>query len=359
MQFGQFNLMGHRTRGTPAKKLFDEAVEQVKLAEQAGFDAAWFAEHHFSNYCVCPSPLMMVARLAGETSRIKLAPAIVVMPLYHPMRLIAEIGMADSLCDGRLILGIGSGYQPFEFSRFGADLAVSKEVTWEMMDMVELAFSQETFTYEGTHFQIPETHISVRPVNGMPEVWIAGDSPVIHRAAARRGYVPMFTGRFFAADYQVEMRAKIEESFKAEGRDPETMPLGIQRFMCVTDSRKESLEYCENARHQMRLANNLRRGVEIMDGGMVIEQPADNEPDLETIADNLLVGDCETIAEKLTEEISRVRPSHMMFHFQVGESDYQKALKTIELFASDIRPMIEKILGPLENFGAPTPAAAE
>ena len=81
--------------------------------------------------------------------------------------------------------------------------------------------------------------------------------------------------------------------------------------------------------------------------------------DLETIADNLLVGDCETIAEKLTEEISRVRPSHMMFHFQVGESDYQKALKTIELFASDIRPMIEKTLGPLANFGAHTPAAAE
>ena len=86
MHFGQFNLMGYRERGTTAQQLFDEAVAQSVLAEQAGFEIAWFAEHHFSNYCVCPSPLMMVARLAGVTSRIKLAPAVVVMPLYAPAR---------------------------------------------------------------------------------------------------------------------------------------------------------------------------------------------------------------------------------------------------------------------------------
>jgi len=75
MDFGQFNLMGYRTRGTPARRLYDDAVEQVRAAEAAGFAIAWFAEHHFSNYCVCPSPLMMIARLAGETRRIKLASA--------------------------------------------------------------------------------------------------------------------------------------------------------------------------------------------------------------------------------------------------------------------------------------------
>ena len=234
MHFGQFNLMGYRERGTTTASLITAAVEQVKLADQAGFDIAWFAEHHFSNYCVCPSPLMMVARCAGETQRIRLAPAVVVTPLYQPARLLAEIGLADSMCDGRLVLGVGSGYQPYEFDRFRVPLEHSKAMLEEFMDMMELAFTQETFSYQGTHYQLPETHISARPVRGMPEIWIAGDNPVIHRVAARRGYVPLFTGRYLGAAYLERMRDTIAESFQAEGRSVESMPIAIQRFMCVT-----------------------------------------------------------------------------------------------------------------------------
>jgi alkanesulfonate monooxygenase SsuD/methylene tetrahydromethanopterin reductase-like flavin-dependent oxidoreductase (luciferase family) len=358
MDFGQFNLMGYRERGTPTRRILDQAVEQVKVAEQAGFAIAWFAEHHFSNYCVCPSPLMMVARLAGETARIRLGTAVVVVPLYQPARLLAEIGMADSLCGGRLVLGIGSGYQPYEFERFGEDLAVSKEKTEEFMDMVELAFTRETFRYQGKHYQLPETHISARPTSGMPEVCIAGDNPLIHRIAARRGYVPMFTGRMSGVDYLVKMRATVEDAWRTEGKDPATMPLGIQRFMCVTRSRRETLDYVDNARHQMRLASNLRRREQVVDGAMLIEQPMPGEIPIEQMAGNLLVGDCETIAERLTEEIRRARPSHMMFHFQVGGSDYASALETIERFATDIRPAVERELGPLDRVNVPRIADA-
>ena len=139
MHFGQFNLMGYRTPGTKAHELYDNAVEQVKAAEANGFEIAWFAEHHFSNYCVCPSPLMMLARLAGETKRIKLGSAVVVMPLYEPVRLISEIGMVDALTHGRLVLGIGSGYQPYEFERFGEDLKDSVPKLFEMMEMLDTA----------------------------------------------------------------------------------------------------------------------------------------------------------------------------------------------------------------------------
>ena len=352
MHFGQFNLMGYRQRGTATDIILNQAIEQVKIAEQTGFDIAWFAEHHFSNYCVCPSPLLMVARCAAVTKRIKLAPAILVIPLYHPLRLLAEIGMADALCNGRLVLGVGSGYQPYEFERFDVDLADSKAITEEFMDMVDLAFNQETFSYNGDYFQVPETHISARPLQDKLQVWIAGDAPDIHRMAARRGYIPMFTGRLFGAEYQAQMRARVAESFSAEGKDPDTMPLGVQRFMCVTDNRQQTMEYLDNVRHQARLASNLRRREEVVDGSMLIEQSMPNEPSLDDIADNLLVGDCETIAERLTEEIRQSRPTHMMFHFQVGASDYKQALRTMELFATDIRPMVEQVLGPLDTLNS-------
>ena len=187
MDFGQFNLMGYRGPGTDLASLYDGAVAQVRAAEEAGFAISWFAEHHFSNYCVCPSPLMMVARCAGETSRIRLGSGVVIVPLYHPSRLMAEIGMVDQMTHGRLVLGIGSGYQPFEFERFGADLAENTPRTLEFMEMLEQAVANETFSFDGRFHRLPETHIAARPVNGVPEVWVAGDNPELHRMAARRG----------------------------------------------------------------------------------------------------------------------------------------------------------------------------
>ena len=92
-----------------------------------------------------------------------------------------------------------------------------------------------------------------------------------------------------------------------------------------------------------------------MDGAMLVEQPMPNEPPLETMADNLLVGDCETIAQRLCEEIRRARPTHMMFHFQVGASPQASALETIERFATDIRPMVERELGPLDTLNDVSP----
>ena len=359
MHFGYFGLMGYRERGTPSHRVFQEHIEQVKHADQLGFEIAWFAEHHFSNYCICPSPLIMAARCAGETSTIKLAPAVVVAPLYQPARLLAEIGMVDCLTDGRLVLGVGSGYQPYEFERFGQDLATARPMLEEFLDMLELAFAGDTFTYDGEHYQMPSTHISARPVNGMPEIWIAGDNEFGHRLCARRGHAAMFTGRWLGAEYQAEMRQRVASSYIAEGRDPETMPLGVQRFMCVTESRDETMDYVDNARHQMRLASALRRRAEVMDGAMMNEIPIVDEVPIEEMADKLLVGDCETVAQRLCDEIRASRPSHMMFHFQVGGSSHAQALNTMEKLMSDIKPLVERELGPLAGIGTPAAEAAE
>jgi len=56
IEFSLFNLMGFRTRGAPVRDILADTVALVQHAEDRGFDAAWFAEHHFSNYCICPSP---------------------------------------------------------------------------------------------------------------------------------------------------------------------------------------------------------------------------------------------------------------------------------------------------------------
>src|SRR5438093_13174217 len=107
MEFGIFNLMGAREQDKTAAQVFAEVAEQTRLADQLGYQTAWFAEHHFSNYCMCASPLMMVAHCAAITEKIRLGTAVVVLPLYNPSRLAAEIATADALTQGRATHGLG------------------------------------------------------------------------------------------------------------------------------------------------------------------------------------------------------------------------------------------------------------
>ena len=342
-EFSLFSLMGYRARGTALGEILTDTVELVRLAEDSGFEGAWFAEHHFSNYCVCPSPLLMVSHCAGVTSRIRLGPAVVVVPLYHPVRLIEEIGMVAELCRDRMLLGIGSGYQPYEFDRFDADLAKSKCELEEFIDLMDAAFSSETFNFDGEVTRLPETSIATRP-NCLPQVWVAGDSESTHRLAARRGYTPIITGRGASSDYLADMRARIDTSYAAEGVCLDNHSLGILRFACVTESAAETESYVENARYQLRLATALRNRDEAMDGGMMVEAPAPGEQSLEEIARNLPVGDAETVAERLTTDIRASGASHVLLNIQAGASTMTQARRTIDVFAQNIRPAIEEAL---------------
>src|SRR3954468_19830693 len=69
MEFGIFNLMGSRDPAKPSAQTFAEVAEQTRLADELGYAIAWFAEHHFSNYCLCASPLMMVSHCAAITKK--------------------------------------------------------------------------------------------------------------------------------------------------------------------------------------------------------------------------------------------------------------------------------------------------
>jgi alkanesulfonate monooxygenase SsuD/methylene tetrahydromethanopterin reductase-like flavin-dependent oxidoreductase (luciferase family) len=351
MDFGQFNLMGYRAEGTPVARLYGDAVEQVTAAERAGFAISWFAEHHFSNYCTCPSPLLMVARLAGETRRIKLGSGVVVAPLYHPVRLISEIGMVDALTEGRFVLGIGSGYQPYEFERYGEDLADSAEKLIEFMGMLERGLTQESFTHEGRYWQIPETHIASRRGRSMPEIWLAGDNPSLQRLAARKGYTVMVTPRHFTAEMLAKARRRYEEWARAEDRDPARLRFAVLRHVCVTEDRAEARDFLDNVRHQIRLSQSLRHREQEVHRGMLVEKPWEGEASLEEMARHMLVGSAEVIAERMAEEIRRAQPCHYLLQFQAGDSPQRLALASIERFAAEVRPLLEKAVGPLERVG--------
>lgn len=348
MEFGTFSLMGYRQPGPTTRDLLHQCAEQTRLADEGGIGIAWFAEHHFSNYCVCPSPLMMAAYCAPQTKRIRLGSGVLVLPLYAPARLIAEIGMVDSLSEGRLVLGVGSGYQPSEFERFGIDLASAKERTEELLGLIETALTEEYVEHHGKHFRLPRTHISARPYRGLPPIWITGESPQSQAFAAQRGYPIFINGRFNNADKLAARRPELESVLVEQGKDPAALRWALLRFCCVTNSKSDALDYAENARYQLRLAGAERRGEIVVDGHIRdASKPAPNEPSIEDIAASQMIGDVDTCIERGVEEIRKVRPSHIAMYFQLGNYDHKRAMRSLEAFVSRVIPGIEKELGPL------------
>src|SRR5688572_5502081 len=345
MEFGIFNLMGSRDpTNHPAAQVFAEVAEQTKRADELGYAVAWFAEHHFSNYCLCASPLMMVAHVASITKNIKLGTAVVVLPLYNPARLAAEIATADALSGGRLMLGIGAGYQPYEFERFGVDIAKNLAMTNEFSDILDRAFSQDFFSYQGEHYRFPDTHIPVRPVQKPIPIYVAGHTQAMFRAAARHGYRVLTSGRTGGAKLLAEQYADIVEAYAAENVPLSKAHITVNRFAHITKSREEGMRFAENARYQSRLASSLRRRKEVMKGTVLVDVPFPDEPSVETIHDDLLIGDVETVAEKLAGEIRAGKPVHVCFSFKVGDTPHAAAMRSMELMMEEVKPRVEKAL---------------
>ena len=352
MEFGIFNLMGAREADMPTAQVFTEVAEQTKRADELGYTIAWFAEHHFSNYCMCASPLMMVAHCAANTTKIRLGTAVVVLPLYNPVRLAAEIATADALSNGRLLLGIGAGYQPYEFERFGVDIAKNLEMTNEFCDILDLAFSQDFFSYNGKHYQMPETHIAARTTQKPLPIYVAGHAPAMFRAAARHGYRVLTSGRVGGTELLAGQYADIVAAFAAENVPLSRAHITLNRFAHITNSREEGMRFAENARYQSRLASSLRRRQEVMQGTVLVDVPFPDEPQLETIYNDLLIGDVETVAEKLVAEIHATKPAHICFSFKVGNTPHKAAMRSMELMIGEVKPRVEKALGPLAQVAA-------
>lgn len=97
-----------------------ELIEHSVLAEEVGFDSLWLSEHHFAADGYLPSPLVVMAALARETSRIRLSTNVAVAPLYDPIRLAEDCAVLDHLSGRRMMIGLGLGYREMEFEAFGS-----------------------------------------------------------------------------------------------------------------------------------------------------------------------------------------------------------------------------------------------
>lgn len=346
MDFGIFILMQQRNKHKTSYQILRDAVEQTRLADELGFGGAWYAEHHFSNYGLCSSPLTMIAHCAAVTKKIRLGTGIVVAPLYQPARLIADVAMVDQMSDGRLNLGIGSGYQHFEFERFGVSLATAKERTFEMLDMLELGLKQPKFSYDGQFYQQPVSAISQRALQQpMPPLWITSVDPAFVARAVRSGHHVFVSGGDGGLQKLRSTRALIDKVSRAEGKDPARVKVGLLRNAYASNDKAEVDRYLDCARYQRRIALSLkRRTAQIADDYQVAESVVEGEPSFDEMRANLPVGPVDVVIERVVNEIRTLNASHFTFQTQMGDFDHATMLRQLELWAEVIIPAVQREL---------------
>lgn len=117
-----FWLLDHYAEtGESVASLHATALAHARLADQLGFDALWLAEHHLFALGTAPNPAVMLAAMAQVTSRLRIGPAVAVLPLRNPILVAEDYALVDSLSGGRLNMGVGTGSRPLEFAGLGVD----------------------------------------------------------------------------------------------------------------------------------------------------------------------------------------------------------------------------------------------
>ncbi len=122
MKRSVFLLLDHYPEtGETQSGVYDFALEHAQLADELGFDAFWIAEHHFGNLGSVPNPAVLLAAIARQTTRIRIGPAVSILPYRDPQFTAEDYAMVDTLSGGRLNMGVGCGSQQPEFAGLGVD----------------------------------------------------------------------------------------------------------------------------------------------------------------------------------------------------------------------------------------------
>ncbi|MGF7159372.1 alkanesulfonate monooxygenase SsuD/methylene tetrahydromethanopterin reductase-like flavin-dependent oxidoreductase (luciferase family) [Rhodoligotrophos appendicifer] len=343
MRFGLFNLMNQWN--LDQRDVYRGALDCTRLAEEIGFDIAWFAEHHFSNYSLCPSPLMMAAAAARETNKIRLGPAVIVAPLYNPIRLAEEVALLDQLSEGRAVLGLGSGYQRFEFDAFGADLSERQERMLEIWRIVDQAVHENRFEFSGKFYTLPAVPqaISLYKPRRLDTFFVSWSPEIIDHAVAT-GAVPFITVGWGDTAALTKMHDFVGEKYAEAGHSLAGRPFAAQRYVYVSEDRSELERVAAGIRYAGRCAGHMRVGAQTLNGHVIEDLPVEGEPSLATIQASVPIGAPEVVAERLVNEIRTNGITDLSCFMWPAGIEAKAALRSMERFGRDVVPLVEKAL---------------
>src|SRR5262245_53733226 len=152
--------------GANMTRVIDEIIAEAQMAEASGWDGCFISEHHQQADGYLPNPLLMASLVGMRTQRLTISTSVLLLPLHHPVHVAEDCAVIDLATQGRLILGVGVGYQVPDFAAFEVPIAERATRTAEALAILGYCWSGQRFSFSGQYFHYQDTLITPPPSGG-------------------------------------------------------------------------------------------------------------------------------------------------------------------------------------------------
>jgi alkanesulfonate monooxygenase SsuD/methylene tetrahydromethanopterin reductase-like flavin-dependent oxidoreductase (luciferase family) len=299
--------------------------------EALGFEGIFFSEHHFGR-SFSGSPNLLIAALAGRTKTLRLGVMGVVLPYYHPARVVEEIGMLDHLTGGRLEIGTAVGV-PQELARLNMTMAEARERNDEIVAVLDAALANRVISHCGKYFAFSDLRLVPRTLQRpYPPRWTPVVSVDSARRAARRG-VKISTG-FNSTDTVKRIFDAYREEAAAAGHPAGPDCLALRRRVTVapTDAQARLSAKAVADRLKIMLAEDDRLNTNVPDapgsaGGFTLSD------------DEFITGTPQAVAQTIIEQCRAVGAGHFLAVLN-WSAPIDEVIQAHELFGREAIPLL-------------------
>lgn len=346
--------------GIPDSQVLSEQLALADLAEPLGFDTLWAFEQHAAPFLMTPDPTQYLTYFAGRTGTIDFGSMITVLPWHNPVRLAEQISMLQNFMgpDRKYYLGVGRGLARRNFEAMGVSMDEARERMNEVLDVLQLAFTEEMFSYKGEFYEYENVSVRPRPLDAATvlDAWGSWTSEASLRNMGERGLHPLTSSNATLESYLKDL-VVLDEVRAANGYGPAERPI-LQIPLYCAGSEQEAVEGAERFFREWvtSILNMYEIGTERFANAKGYEQyttkgsdfgSGSSESAVKTLTDKFLdvgvVGTPEQCAEKIVYHHETMNPQELVFVSGAGSMNGEQAEKSLRLLAEQAIPLVEHV----------------
>ena len=347
--FGEATPDPETGRTISAHERVQRLLEEIELADKVGLDVYGLGEHHRREFVVS-APAVVLAAAAARTKRIRLTSAVSVISSDDPVRVFQSFATLDLVSNGRAEIMAGRGSFTESFPLFGYDLADYDELFEEKLDLLLRVRESERVSWSGTH-RAPLTDLPVypRPLQDPLPVWIAvGGHPESVVRAATLG-LPLALAIIGGEPRRfVPLIQLYREAARRSGHDPATLAVSINSHGLIEDDSRQAAEDAFAAYSYVMAKIGRERGWAPLTRQQFEAERAPHGANL--------IGTPDEVAAKILYEHELFGLDRFLMQMSVGTLPHEKVLRSIELFATKVAPLVRAEVARRTATPAPAPA---
>ncbi len=325
---------------TDIKAVRDHTLEMVQMADRAGFEIAWAAEHHALEMTIAPNPFQIMTWWADHTQNIRLGCGVANASYWHPINIAGEAAMLDLLSGGRLEMGLGSGAYQREFDRMkpGLQQPDSWRYMQEMLPLVRKLWKGDV-EHDGDYWQFPKATSVPKPLQDEVPMWVAARSPITFDYAVANDCNIMCWPLTMPMSEAEKYRSQLDEAIAKAGGWNGTFAL--MRHTAVYDNEADRNAAIMSIRNVLgKFGNLMMKKGDVVNGfpeSVPLEELEGNvrvEPKM--LEENLMFGDPDTVISKL-KQYQDLGVDAFIYYASMGmDMDVQK--RSLQLFIDQVMP---------------------